>query len=182
MLTNSNWTTLGNFNFLGLEFCCQTAYWPSLNLAGMRKGQKTSLEIQWAIVQLSRIISYDKISMELDIFMCTIRHVLSYFQVYRTIPKHSEKKGDEDGKKPNSHLYNVDIEIYNIDLLIYFNAFWCNVAVSSWSCSKIIQFIPGWAPGNAYSIMWSFKSHVQLSGEHCIGLVLLWKCMYSLDF
>ena len=55
--------------------------------------------------------------------MCTIRHVLSYFQVYRTIPKHSEKKGDEDGKKPNSHLYNVDIEIYNIDLLIYFNAF-----------------------------------------------------------
>ena len=80
----------------------------------MWKGQKTSLEMQWAIVQLSRIILHNDISMGLNVSTCIIRQVLSHFQAHGTIPEHlesAEKMGDESEKKPNRHLQDVNIEV-----------------------------------------------------------------------
>ena len=90
----------------------------------MRKGQKTSLEMQWAIVRLSKIIAHDDISMGLDVSTRTIRRVLSHFQAHGTIPECSdsaEKMGDESEKKPNRHLQDVDVEV--CDKVVYRSIF-----------------------------------------------------------
>jgi ABC-type Na+ transport system ATPase subunit NatA len=92
--------------FSGSEFYVSKLL-TSNDLTDMRKGRKTSLEMQWAIVRLSRIIPHDEISMGLDVSTRTIRRVLSHFQTHGTIPEHSdlaEKQGDESEKKPNRHL------------------------------------------------------------------------------
>ena len=83
----------------------------------MRKGQKTSPEMQWAIVRLSRVISHDEICMGLDISTRTIRRVLAHFQTHGTIPEpplaDSAEEGGYEGekKKSNRHLRDVDVEV-----------------------------------------------------------------------
>jgi hypothetical protein len=58
--------------FSGSEFYASKLL-TSNDLTDMRKGRKTSLEMQWAIVRLSRIIPHDEISMGLNVSTRTIR-------------------------------------------------------------------------------------------------------------
>ncbi|KIK79329.1 hypothetical protein PAXRUDRAFT_834160 [Paxillus rubicundulus Ve08.2h10] len=52
----------------------------------MPQGQKTSSEIQWAIIQLSRMLDQDQISAALNASNCTIQQVQVYFCAYGTVP------------------------------------------------------------------------------------------------
>ncbi|KIK79674.1 hypothetical protein PAXRUDRAFT_833990 [Paxillus rubicundulus Ve08.2h10] len=52
----------------------------------MPQGQKTSSEIQWAIIQLSQMLDQDQISATLNLSNCTIQQVQAYFCAYGMVP------------------------------------------------------------------------------------------------
>lgn len=79
----------------------------------MPQGQKISPELQWAIVQLSRIIKKDHIAIGLDLSIRTVRHVLSHSDTHGVIPypPPPEEPSNEGVKKGNRHLKDVDVEV-----------------------------------------------------------------------
>ena len=75
----------------------------------MGQGQKTSPEIQRAIVQLSRMLNHEQISAGLDVSTSTIRRVLAHFNQHGKIPSTEEEPEEE--KQSNRHLRDVDVEV-----------------------------------------------------------------------
>jgi len=75
----------------------------------MPQGQKTSTDIQWAIVRLSKFLDHERIGMCLNVSTRTVQRVLSHFHATGTIP--NEKAGDEVVKRVrNKHLRDIDVE------------------------------------------------------------------------
>ncbi|KAF8119206.1 Homeodomain-like protein [Boletus edulis] len=73
----------------------------------MPQGQKTSTDIQWAIVRLSKFLDHERIGMCLNVSTRTVQRVLSHFHATGTIP--NEKGGDEVVKRVrNKHLRDID--------------------------------------------------------------------------
>ena len=79
----------------------------------MPQGQKSSSELQWAIMRLSRIIGKDHIAVGLDLSIRTVRHVLSHFDAYGIIPypPPPEEPLDAGVKKGHRHLRDADVEV-----------------------------------------------------------------------
>ncbi|KIM64201.1 hypothetical protein SCLCIDRAFT_115916 [Scleroderma citrinum Foug A] len=74
----------------------------------MGQGKKMSPDIQWAIVRMSGRLSYDEISMYLDVSTRSVRRVMSYFHDYGIIPDAQDSSAQEECQK-NRHLRGVDV-------------------------------------------------------------------------
>ena len=76
----------------------------------MGQGKKMSPDIQWAIVRMLGRLSYDEISMYLDVSTRSVRRVMSYFRDYGIIPDAQDSSAQEERQK-NRHLRGVDVEV-----------------------------------------------------------------------
>ncbi|KIM51639.1 hypothetical protein SCLCIDRAFT_1166606 [Scleroderma citrinum Foug A] len=75
----------------------------------MGQGKKMSLDIQWAIVRMSGRLSYDEISMYLDVSTRSVRRMMLYFRDYGIIPDAQDSSAQEERQK-NRHLRGIDVE------------------------------------------------------------------------
>ena len=82
----------------------------------MPQGQKTSTDIQWVIMHLSKFLDHERIAMCLNISTRMVQRVLSQFHVTGTIP--NEKVDKEVVKRVrNKHLRDIDVEVSILYLL-----------------------------------------------------------------
>ncbi|KIK13389.1 hypothetical protein PISMIDRAFT_48594, partial [Pisolithus microcarpus 441] len=75
----------------------------------MRQGRKIPPEIQWGVIRLSRLLSYEQIGMCLELSTRSIRRIISHFQTYGMIP-HQQEDMDHNEHKSHRHLRDVDVE------------------------------------------------------------------------
>jgi len=69
----------------------------------MRRGRKLSPEIQWAVIQLSRLLNNNQIVMSLDVSTSSIKRILSHFRAYGDIP-YQDKNPAEENHRGNRRL------------------------------------------------------------------------------
>jgi len=103
-----------NFRALGslVQVSTSDEHWSSTHLcfADMRRGRKLSPEIQWAVIQLSRLLNNDQIAMSLDVSTSSIKRILSHFRAYGDIP-YQDKNLAKENRRGNRHLRDVDVEV-----------------------------------------------------------------------
>ncbi|KIJ06531.1 hypothetical protein PAXINDRAFT_20276 [Paxillus involutus ATCC 200175] len=75
----------------------------------MPQGQKTSSEIQWAIIRLARMLDQDQISAALNVSNHTVQRVQAYFCAYGMVPNEDNQPEKRD-RTSNRHFQDVDVE------------------------------------------------------------------------
>ncbi|KIK75594.1 hypothetical protein PAXRUDRAFT_78012, partial [Paxillus rubicundulus Ve08.2h10] len=72
----------------------------------MGQGQKVAPELQWAVIQLSRLLNHNQIATCLKLSTHSIRHIISRFNIHGLILDQTNDK-DPDESNPRSY---VDVE------------------------------------------------------------------------
>jgi hypothetical protein len=78
----------------------------------MPQGCQTSTDIQWTVIQLSRLLDHERIAMAVDLSIRSVRRIVSHFRDYGTVPN-PENDLDTAPKewKKGQHLRDVDVEV-----------------------------------------------------------------------
>ncbi|KIK75041.1 hypothetical protein PAXRUDRAFT_787652 [Paxillus rubicundulus Ve08.2h10] len=78
----------------------------------MPQGKQTLPDIQWAIVQFSKLglLNLEQIAMCLNTSTCTVKHVLSYFCTYGMVPNPGDSMATQQERKHKRHLHDTDVE------------------------------------------------------------------------
>ena len=75
----------------------------------MAQGQKIHPQVQWAVIQLSKLLKNDQIAMCLDLSTRSIRRILLHFSVHGTIPYPDEEAPEK--RQGKYHLRDVDVDV-----------------------------------------------------------------------
>ncbi|KIM59492.1 hypothetical protein SCLCIDRAFT_126096 [Scleroderma citrinum Foug A] len=75
----------------------------------MAQGQKIHPQVQWVVIQLSKLQKNNQITTCLDLLTCSVRQVLLHFSVHETIP-YLDEEALAEKHKGKSHLQDVDVD------------------------------------------------------------------------
>ena len=90
------------YQFFGVQAFIVQKFTDCQRSADMAQGQKIHPQVQWAVIQLLKLLKNDQITMCLNLSTRSVRRVLSHFSVHGTIPYPDEEAPEKC--RGQSHL------------------------------------------------------------------------------